>query len=184
VQHSAPPEFELPSSYDVPAASGGWPPAARTAAGCGAGCAVAAILLGVGLWSLMAAMIYSPQSVSGKISAPAVVREGRPFPLVLTVHNTGDQESVLSAVVARDALADRLHLTAPEPAPSGEPIRMLGATTWRYERTLKPGEKLKITFQAIPSGLGPLKGELELQSGFVPSPVPLKVEVRAPQEKR
>lgn len=177
VQPPDQPQFDLSGMTPAPPASPAWPPAARWAAGCGTGCALLVLLEGLVIWAFTAAALGSRQQLVGQVQAPRRVARGMPFPLKLTVRNPSKEPATLTSVVARAALTDRITLTAPQPAPATEPITIWGATTWQYQRSLKPGDRFTVTFQAIPAETGTVSGALEVQSGFLPVTVPFTVEV-------
>jgi hypothetical protein len=157
-----------------------WPPAARWAVGCGTGCAFLALLNTLALWGFVSFLFHirPPEGMVVEARVPRTVTAGRKFPLVLTVRNEGTAAFTISTVTARPQLFKQMSLENPKPPPSAPPTRALGTTAWVYQKSLAPGEKWSVTFDATALQPGKVNGSLEVQAGLAPKAARFSVEVK------
>src|SRR5579872_1072275 len=88
-------------------APGGWPPAARWAAGCGSCCGVSVLLQAAALLGILSLIFHArlPPGLVTAIRTPAVVTPGRKFPFVLVIHNAGNKAFIVSNITLKRATA-------------------------------------------------------------------------------
>jgi len=168
-----------------PPARPAWPPRARWAAGCGAGCALLVLLEGLVLWGGLVFFfsLRPPPGFAARIQAPAVVTAGRKFPLKVVLHNAGQAAATVTNITAdRNALA-QLTLENPQPAPATPGVLMWGSQAWSYQKSLAPGEKWTVTFDATAQKSGPLNGALQIQVNFLPKSARFKLEAKPAVKK-
>jgi hypothetical protein len=162
-------EFDLspipPPPSPVPPRGAGWPPAAQVAVGCGSGCAVLVLLEALALWGILALRASTPEGVDARIESPPVVKQGQKFPLKLLVTNTGKAAFELDGISLAAPTPKQLALAHPQPAPAAT-TSVWGSRTWQFRKSLAPGEKWAVRFDATPRRAGTLRGALMLQVGF------------------
>src|SRR5690348_10656639 len=131
-------DFEIPGVEPEPGAWASWPPGAKWAAGCGAGCAVLVLIGALAFWGMMAMVItlHPPRGLTAVATAPKAVTVGQKFPLTLVLKNGSSETVTVTNVTVRGPTLSEFSIKNPTPAPPSSFAPSLPNTKfWSYQQT-------------------------------------------------
>lgn len=156
-----------PHPYAPPPPRSGWPPAARWAVGCGSCCVAGVLLQGLLIWGMLYLFMgmQPPEGLTARVATPPSVVAGRQFPLTLEIRNEGETPLNITNILASQETVRSFQLSNPRPAPASS-TSSFGTTVWSYQRSLAPGQKWSVRFDATVSEPGAESGALQVQAGL------------------
>lgn len=175
---------DLSSEAAPPPPPAGWPPTARWAVGCGAGCTALILLQGLLAWLLLDIYFRSPPATAlqATITPPAEVPVGASFPLTLTLRNGGSVPVRIDSISARARNLDGLTVQNPQPRPRNTETSAK-EQVWSYGRSLAKGETWTLRLDARAVRPGRLNGALSLSANWEARRVPFRVTAHAPADR-
>lgn len=122
---------------------------------------VSLLVLGV-----LAATVWVGPELTARIEAPASVRAGETFTVLLHAQNPHAEPVELDSVAVSVAFLERMDLRLLEPpANEASPLDLLGDRTWTFDRQVPPGGALTVAFEATARAPGSHQLELKVCNG-------------------